>query len=91
MVVRYSGTSLVKYRSVETNEGFYGVIHGINPDYKINSIRVEWQGTSLSYMVKVPKESYFTIVNQLPSDIESQTFADLYLYDKNQEELSLSN
>ncbi|MGX2958801.1 hypothetical protein JNUCC23_05990 [Peribacillus sp. JNUCC 23] len=81
------GTVVAGYNGVKTDTGNYGIITGKNPNKQIYSIQVVLQDDSLKYKVKVPEDAYFIIVKELPKGISSNTFADLYLFDKEKKEI----
>lgn len=84
-----SGTSMVQYEDVTTDDGVYVVLYGVNLSEKISMIEVDLQTADYSYLVDVPKGDYFTVVNLLPATIKSPVTISFMAYDKNGKELIL--
>ncbi len=84
-----SGTSMVQYEDVATDDGVYVVLYGVNLNEKISMIEVDLQTADYSYRVDVPKGDYFTVVNLLPTTIKSPVTISFMAYDKNGKELIL--
>ena len=84
-----TGSSLVQYEAVATDDGVYIVLYGVNPDERISTIEVDLQTADYSYRVDVPKGDYFTVENLLPTTIKSPVSISFIAYDKNGKEIVL--
>lgn len=84
-----SGTGVVRYKDVATDDGVYVALYGVNPNEKILMIEVDLQTADYSYRVDVPKGDYFTVVDLLPTTIKSPVAISFTAYDKNGKQLNL--
>lgn len=84
-----SGTSVVRYEDIATEDGVYVALSGENPNEKISMIEVDLLTADYSYRVNVPKGDYFTVVDLLPTTIKSPVAITFTVYDKNGKQLIL--
>lgn len=80
--------NFAKYDGEHTNDGNYGIVIGRNPSNEIHSVKVVlMDNDETEFTVNIPQEKYFLVTKKLPKGVSSKPFADVFLYDKNNNEL----
>lgn len=79
-----SGTNMVSYHDLKTNQGTYGILMGKNLDFQIDYIiaKSEFTDEDFSFTSNIPKDEKFLVYKKLPSDLK-ETFLTITLYDEN--------
>lgn len=78
-----SGTNIVSYHDLKTNQGTYGILIGKNLDLQIDHIiaKSEFTDEDFSFTSSIPKDETFLVYKKLPSDLK-ETFLAITLYDE---------
>lgn len=71
----------VHYQKIETTNGVYGILFGINPNLAIDHIKVIYD--DFNFIANVSTDELFVRYKHLPKDIKEPFPAELTFYDKN--------
>lgn len=80
-------TGSISYSRIKTNQGYYGIMYGTNPNHIINHVNLNLNGVHLFY--KIPEKDHFVVYKKLTKKESSlpplyrMTIFKVNVYDKN--------
>ena len=76
------GTNQIRYQTVPTSKGVYGVIVGENPNLLIDHVKLTLPDEDLTYTIDISRDERVVKYQPYPGKFNRKTYAELAFFDK---------